>query len=325
MCDCRLSMEEIKVAENEKKKGPGRPRKNPMKTAPVKLGIIRQPTNPNAAFELSYESPSIFHRVIKFFMAMEATQVQFIFRPEEVIIYSVDHSEVSQIYVRMDCKKMNSYYCNHPVEIGVILKDLVTIFKKIDGDHTNVTIYSAQENLNRSITVMFSNTIKVDEIHTINTTASYTKMTDETLFTDRNFMISFEFTSKYFQKLITDVKNMEVVSMFIFQEHRNDRLQFEYLAKNKKISTKNICQDDKKINLVSHLNNDESFRIKVDIVNIICVANAHLDTVQFLLDENKKFTAQSITEDGVFTLRTVTDFNARQTAVKIGNRKMKMK
>jgi hypothetical protein len=44
-----------------------------------------------------------------------------------------------------------------------------------------------------------------------------------------------------------------------------------------------------------------------------------------LLDENKKFTAQSITEDGVFTLRTVTDFNARQTAVKIGNRKMKMK
>jgi hypothetical protein len=89
-------------------------------------------------------------------------------------------------------------------------------------------------------------------------------------------MISFEFTSKYFQKLITDVKNMEVASMFIFQEHRNDRLQFEYLAKNKKISTKNICQDDKKINLVSHLNNDESFRIKVDIVNIICVANAEL-------------------------------------------------
>jgi len=323
-------MDEVKVAETEKteqekKKGPGRPRKNPLKQAPSKLGIVPHPTNLNAAFELSYESPSTFHRIIKFFTAMEASQIQFIFRHDEVIMYSIDHSEVSQIRVRLDAKKLNSYYCRQPVEVGVILKDLVTIFKKVDSDHTNVTIYSAQENLNRSITVMFSNTIKVDEIHTINTTASYAKMTDESLFTDKDFMISFEFTSKYFQKLINDVKNMEVASMFIFQEHRNDRLQFEYLAKNKKISTKNICQDDKKINLVSHLNDDESFRIKVDLVNIICVANAHLDTVQFLLDENKKFTAQSITEDGVFELRTVTDFNARQTIVKNAGRKIKLK
>lgn len=316
--------EEVKLPEPNKKKGPGRPRKNPLKQAPAKLGIVQQPTNFNAAFELSYESPSQFHRVIKFFTAMEASQIQFIFRPDEVIMYSVDHSEVSQIRVRIDCKKLNSYYCRQPVEIGVILKDLVTIFKKVDSDHTNVTIYTAQENLNRSITVMFSNTIKVDEIHTINTTASYAKMIDESIFTDRDFTLSFEFTSKYFQKLITDVKNMEVASMSILQEHKNGRLQFEYMAKNKKISTKNICQDDKKINLVSHLNDDESFRIKIDIVNIICVANAHLDTVQFLLDENKKFTAQSITEDGVFELRTVTDFNMKQAIIKVG-RKMKPK
>ncbi len=316
--------EEVKINDQEKKKGPGRPRKNPLKQAPVKFGIVPQPANFNAAFELSYESPSIFHRVIKFFTAMEASQIQFIFRQDDVIMYSVDHAEVSQIRVRIDAKKLNSYFCRQPVEIGVILKDLVTIFKKVDSDHTNVTIYSAQENINRSITVMFSNTIKVDEIHTINTTASYAKMQDETIFTDKDFTLSFEFTSKYFQKLITDVKNMEVASMSIFQEHKNDRLQFEYLAKNKKISTKNICQDDKKINLISHLSDDESFRIKVDIVNIICVANAHLDTVKFLLDENKKFTVQSTTEDGVFELRTVTDFNTKQAIVKVG-RKIKTK
>jgi len=296
-----------KTIKSPIKKGPGRPRKNPKKEPIQKKGISKTPINPDEHMEFLYDQPLILKKIFQFFKLLSATQIQIIFRPFDIIFYAIDHHNVSKIRVKIDAKKLNHYYCRSPITVGISSKDMELILNKVDKDYTSIIILSTNGSTQRNITIILENDMQINEIHTIELIGHYNKMEDETIFNDEDYVISFNFPSKYFRKTINDIKSMSS-QLSIIQEDNKSPLVFEYLTQNKKIQSKHIVKQQEKIRLLSDLEDSDSFRVDVKIDYINPISKAQIaDDIYILVDENKPFMTKTYIDDKTIEIKTITE------------------
>ena len=300
--------EEKKNKYKKNKKGPGRPRKTPKKEPIPRKGISKLATANDGFIEVLYDQPIIFKKIFQFFKAIAAAQIQVIFRPKEIIMYTQDHHQKSKIRVKIDTNKINHYYCKDTIDIGLSSKDLELILNKVDKEYSSIILISYLASKQRSVDLILDNDMQIDEIHTIDLIIPNYKMENEIEFVDENYTIKFELPSKYFRKTINDIKTMST-ELSITQEDINSPLIFEYLTPNKKIQSKHTVKNNEKIKLQSNLSEDsESFRVDIKIDYLKPIASSQIaEEVIILVDENKYLMTKSYIDNKTVEIKTLTE------------------
>lgn len=289
------------------KKGPGRPRKNPKKEPIPRKGVVKVPSNSDSHIEFLYDQPNILKKVFQVFKSLAANQIQILFRQSDIIFYARDHHKKSKIRVRIDAAKLNHYYCKSDLDIGVASGDLELILNKVDKDYTSIVILTTLANTQRNITMVLENDIQIDEIHTIDLIGHYDKLANEDTFINEDHAISFTLPSRYFRKTINDIKTMSN-QLSITQEDDESPLTFEYLTDNKKIQSKHIVKDLKKIKFKSNMPTGDTFRVDIKIDYLKPISSSIIaDDVVIMVDENKDFMTKSYIDDRTIEIKTLTE------------------
>lgn len=297
--------------KNQHKRKPGRPCKQVKKPLMPRNGITKFPTNPEHFIEMVYDKPMILKKIFQFFKQLATTKVQIIFKPTEIILYCVDHLEKSMVYVKLDAKRLNHYYCQEELDVGMSCKDIELIFNTIDKEYTSIVILSNQATMQRNIMFVLENDIQADETHIVDLISQYSRC-KENEFLDIDYMIKFKFSGHVFKKTINDIKTMSN-QLSIRQEDEGHNLLFEYFTKNKKTHSQHKFKNSSKIQLDSKLKRGDSFRVDIKIDYIKPISSAQIaDEINILVDENKKFMTISIIDD-IAEIKTLTEIIDERT------------
>ena len=289
------------------KKGPGRPRKNPKKEPGKRTGISAKPHSIDNFIELRYDCPIVFKKIFQFFKSLATTHIQILFRPADIIFYAIDHHKASKIRIRIAATRLNHYYCRAELDIGISAKDVELILNKIDKSYSMIAIISHIGAVQRSLMINLHNDMEIVESHTCDLIGQYDKLENEAAFNDTNYAIKFEFPSKNFRKMITEIKAMSD-QLSIVQEDAQSDLLFEYLTANKKIQSRHIINRARnKIKLTSNVN-DDGFRVDIVVDHINPISKAQIsEQIKLHVDENKPLMTISYVDDGAIEIITLTN------------------
>lgn len=300
------------------KKKPGRPRKNPIREHEPRKGISLQPNNIANHIEFIYGEPAVFKKLWGYYKAMAIGQLQFIFRPDEVIIYGVDHMQKSKMRTRIDVKKINHYYCRQLLSIGISNANTENIMLSIDETYNKIAIYSEVGSLHRNIKTILSNEIEIDENRVINLIDKVPEFKNEEEFLDTDYTLKFELPGKYFKKMLTNIKLFSE-ELSIRQDAQNEPLMFEYQDKEKKIKSKNIVKNSKKIKLQSNLK-DDTFLVKVNLDYIKPISSALAsENITIWAHEKKPLVTSVSLDNGTVEIKILTDITTICAATSLHN------
>jgi len=295
------------VKKNIMRKGPGRPRKTPKKEPIPRQGIVSTPGDDNNAIEFLYDTPVILKKIIAFFKSLASSQIQIIFRPDDIVFYAQDHHKKSKIRIKVDGSKLNHYYCSNIIDIGVNCKDLELTLNKVDKEYNSIIMLVGKGNTQKNIIIVMVNDIQIDESHTIDVVGQYNHMEDEEEFINEDYMIQFTLPGKYFRKTINDIKTMSH-QLSIQQEDSDAPLEFGYNSPNKKIRSHHTFKNPDKVNFISNLDDESSFRVDIKVDYIKPIASAHIaDKITIFVDENRKFMTKAYIDNGTIEIKTLTE------------------
>lgn len=276
------------------KKRPGRPKKTLPQQPNPKLGIVDQPKDDSHLVEFLDDNPIVFKKIWAFFKALAVEKIHMTFTHDHINIYCHDHYNKSDICVKIDCRKVNHYYCDKDLDIGLLCKNPQIIMNTIDKSYGSILILYAKDSVKRNIQVILKNGLQVEESHKIELINDYDKSLDESKFSDEDYMIKFKLTGKYFKKMINDIKAFSD-QITIRKDGPDENLIFEYTKTDKKIKSEHIIKDNQSISLRDNLGPDDTFRtsFKVEYVKPISAALLN-EVIEIYSDENKplKFIAK---------------------------------
>lgn len=303
---CSDSEQKNKVSTKKNGK-PGRPRKSPQKETIQKMGIQLTPLEADDFVEFLYDKPTSFKTIFQFLKNMAAVNVQILFRKSDIIFYAIDHYKKSRIYIRFDATKLNHYYQRDLLDIGVSSKEVQKIMNMADKEYVSIAIFSKLGHVQKSILFVLDNDIKIREENTVEIIAAYEKMDNESLFTDEDYTLKFDLQGKFFKKMITDIRTMSK-EMSIIQDNIQSPLKFSYTIASQKIKSDRVVKDANKINLVSKLKNDDSFRVDIVLEYIRAISASQLSNrITIMVDEKKPLMTKAILDDGAIEIKVLTD------------------
>jgi hypothetical protein len=294
------------------KKRPGRPPENKNKKDPSKrVGIVVDPHVKDNRLELKYSEPIIFKVLWSHLKMMEISNVQIIFRKDEVIIYGQDHSEHNHVYIRIDARKLDMYYCESEFDIGISHKITSAYINTIDKKDTrHIDIVSKKKDSTESITIAFSTMMDSYEIHKINVADEYEKLTKglEAQFLDTNYKVSFTLPDKYFKKKMADFSLTKTETIDFVYNGKGSPFTIMYEDPNKCASSKIPFIGAEKINFKSQMKDGETFRITAPLDDLKSMSSIGFDNnVDIHLDENKPILVKTkLDDEGIFEMFILT-------------------
>lgn len=270
-----------------KKNKPGRPRKTPVREPTPRNGISNSPNDESNFIEFLYDKPTIFKKIWQYFKLMAVDKIQIIFRKNVIIFWSEDHHKKSKIRIKIDCSKVNHYYCTEELDIGMTCKNPELIMGTIDKTYTNILMISKVNYNQKDLRFILNNEIEIDESHRIELIGEYSKITNEEDYDDMDYTIKFELPGKYFKKMISDIRTFSD-QITIRQDGIGEPLLFEYVKHDKKIKSFHIVRNSKLINFHSNLHPDEMFRVSFKIDYVKPISSALLaENITIYAHENK--------------------------------------
>jgi hypothetical protein len=285
-----LELEPV-IKKVAKKNKVGRPCKNPPAPPKPKIGIVDTPDGQNHYIEFLYDNPEVFKKLWAFFKTMFVEKVHMVFMKKCIVIYCNDHNAKNYFRVKIDCTKVNRYFCKKELDIGLLSKNLELVMNTIDKKtYNSIEFVSTCDNIQKNIHIILTNDMDIDEVHKIELIGEYDKSIDDEKFLDDDYTIKFRLNGTYFKKMITNIKSFsDQVSIIKEGPSADEKLTFEYTKPDKKINSSNIINKNSSINLVHTLEEDDTFRTSVKVDYIKPIASAVLnENIEIYADENKK-------------------------------------
>jgi len=279
-----MSDEEHQVDE---KRGPGRPRKYPERKPQPRYGIVNQPSDPKNHIEFLYNNPLFFKKIWQYFKIMAVEKVHLVFKKREILIWCEDHHKRTRMKVHIDCSKMNHYYCQQELDIGILSANMELIMRTIDKSYTSIYFFSNKDAIHNYLEVVLQHDNGIEDNYRVQLIGEYSTFANTCNFDMENdFTIKLEMPSKHFKKRITDIKSLSDC-ITLRQDSVDDPLLFEYISGDKKIKTHTVIKNSKEIKYVSTLKNDESFRITFGLDYVKPISSALVsDTIYIYAHEN---------------------------------------
>lgn len=272
----------------EPKRKPGRPPKKKENKYNEIFGISNTPMISRNIVEFYFNDPAKLSKLWKYFEKMKSTKIHIILKKKYVIIGLSDHTKNINNLVKIDCTKIRHYYCKEEIEIGLDATNINRIVSTINKDSILFTIIVRSVSTRKSINVTIKNNMDFETVHTIDVTGDYSKSLSESKFNGDDHAINFLLPGAYFKQFVNSVTKISS-NVSITQNDNKSPLVFEYISLNKKSKAKTIMNDLKKIDLVSKLGNDESFRMQFILVYLSAISKANLsDFVRIFVDEKKQ-------------------------------------
>ena len=297
---CNSEISNITVSKN---RGPGRPRKTPIRKPKPRCGIVLQPTNESNFLEFIYDKPAIFKKLWGYYKAMAIETLQFIYNADELYIWGEDHHKKSQMLTKINTKNVNHYYCGGNFEIGVTCAYLEKIMMTIDKTHSSASFVIKKGYDQKLMRISFSTDIEIDKTHTVELAGEYSKLADKQIFFDDDYTIKFELPGKYFKKMISDMKGFSE-QITLMQNGKDQPLIFEYITKDKKIKSEDIVRNNKLVKFASKLSGDETFRTSFKIDYVKPISSALLgDNITIYVHEFKPLMFSVDIDNGTIEIR----------------------
>ena len=298
--------ETIKKIDKNKKR-PGRPRKTPVREPRPRFGIVNKPKDESNYIEFLYDKPLIFKKLWQYFKLMAVDKIQIIFRPSEIILWSEDHHKKSKMRIKINTDKVNHYFCPEELDIGMSCKNPELIMATIDKTYTSIVFLSKTGYTQKDIRIILKNDIEIDESHRIELIGEYDKISNENMFLDTDYTIKFELPGRYFKKMISDIRAFSD-QITIRQDGQKEPLIFEYMKSDKKIKSFHIVRNNKLINLVSNLAEDETFRVSFKIDYVKPISSALLsENIVIYAHENKPLMFSIMMDKSAMELKILTE------------------
>lgn len=297
-----------------KKKGPGRPRKKPTRQPMDRKGIVSKPENRDNYIEFVSDKPAIFRKYNQHFKAHSSKTVQWIFRPNEVIIASKDHLGKCFIRCKINCKELNHYFCKNEISVGLMLNDIKRRTDIIDNKNYKCVKFILDENTMREeILYILEHDLKVDKESRIDLVGigDYYQLSTqkEKQFLDEDYAIKIHFPGKYFKNTISEIKSSGAKEAEVIQEDSESNIYIRYDDDSGKVNNRDVIKKNGKIKFESNLEEDETLRVSFDIGVVEPVSKSLLaDTVTMFIDENKPLMFKAnVGDDPAFELKVLAD------------------
>lgn len=296
------------MAEAQKKKKPGRPRKVPVVDPNPREGIADEPDNKKNYIEFSYDTPMLFRKLWNYFKLMSVDKLHIIFRKDCVIMWGRDHHRKSQVRTKILADKVNHYFAQDEIDIGIISKNLEIIMSKVDKTYTAVQFASMVGQTQSDIHVILKNSMQIDEIHRVRLVGEYDRLEDERMFLAANdYTIHFVLPGKYFKKMIADLKSF-ASQVAICQDGPGSPLVFEYITVDRQVSSRNVVRENELIKFKSKLEEGDTFRVGFHVDYVKQISSALLaDNVTIYAHEGKPLMFVVEMDDGAIQLQILTD------------------
>lgn len=125
-----------------KKKGPGRPRKTPVKQHSQGEGVVNTPLNDENYMEFAHFSPTLFKTLDTLVKKYGCQHVIFKFNKDHITMESIDTSENTRLYFNIYGQRVKRYYCCEEYSVTIDSTNLQNVFKNINKDHTEIIFSS---------------------------------------------------------------------------------------------------------------------------------------------------------------------------------------
>lgn len=269
---------------SKENRGPGRPKKPIVRKQIEKVGIVSRPSNylreeddPQAVYvlEMVYDHPPMFKQIFKLLKVMDVESMRMKFDKRRVCMYAASHENKNKIYVEILGERLNRYYVEEPIEFSC---DPNRIFDKImnpSKDHASLSFTIPRDSKDSSVIVtLFNDQMDEDSVDyiDIDKVEAFNWDIHESLDKEEYYPIRFTLPSKYFKKKMVDIsKSCEILRI---EKNGSEPLRFSYNHQDKRGRHDTIFKDGGKINLVSHLEEDEIFSTSVYLENIKTLSSA---------------------------------------------------
>lgn len=301
--DVKANKEVADAVNSVGKKKVGRPKKDRIDTHITFNGIQDAPKVPEDVMELVYDNPQIFKKIIQIFTSYQAAEIEMSFDRNGVKMFAPDHNQQSNIYVILDGRGMNHYYCKEPLRICVKCSLLDAVFQTIGKTHYKIMFVCRDDYRSKLYCVTNSSTHENSKTYDIPVIINppVNRPNDD----DTEYPIKFTLSAAGFKDLI----NPRLGSTITIEKRGTEALQLVYDKVNQLGCIDRYPVSDK-INLESKIGPDEIFSASICVKYVRSLASKNIgSTIQIAAHKTKKmsFTAYSGRRDDI-TVATVKVF-----------------
>lgn len=305
------------VSENQesipKKRRPGRPTNRPEQPKLTLDGIVSEPNDPNNLIEFVYHEPLIFKNLFTYFKNLKAKEIHIRFTKTDITFFTRDHSLLSRVIVKIDCKKVNWYYCSEEIWIGLNRDRAEKMFTNIDKTFYRISVIYKKGRPDNLLLMFKDNDLAKECYYKIDISIL---MPDEDLFNIENeipkiedenedndaYPIQFTLGAKQFKKTISDTNSYsETISI---EKAWDYQLEIKYNESS--INYREVYKNPEKIKLVCNIKEGQNFQRTVRLANIKGLANSIVtDMITILCSNDSDLVLKSqIDENQTMTIYT---------------------
>ena len=294
-------------AEALKKKRPGRPKKKISKDSIPKSGIVDTPSveaddeRMQTTIEVVYSNPEMWKKIFTEFKNLAVDSVRMQFHETGISIITKDHLEKSEVLVEILGDRLNRYYCEAPLEIGVDLHHFLQIMQTLKKDHTKITFSSIRQSQRSKLRVVLHNaTMNEDSGYNVDvrTIEPYDGTIREDLLHEPEYPLSFELDAKYFKNKVADWLRLgEVIKI---EKSSTGPLTINHVFDDKKGDHETTFKDSKKISLVANIEEDDLFAVSVLLQNLKPISTSTVaDKIKISAHENYRLIFTSLIDQEI--------------------------
>ncbi len=295
-----------KVVAVVEKKGPGRPRKFPKKESAPRRGIALTPQQRGNFLEVVYDQPAIMKKVFLFFKAISASEFQIVFQPGKFCIYGYDHYQKSRVKCEFNAAKLNHFYCQDNVDLGINCLEFNKLIDVADKDSLKVCIYSTIQNIQKEVQVTVINDDDFNNCFRLQLIALKKRMTQIEIseFDDNDYTITMDMKTRRFKKIISDLRSISD-KMSVEQEHPDAEIYMSCQASNKK--TEQTIEFKNKKSIRSVLAANETFHVDILTDHLKQISSSiPSEEITLMFHEKKKIKTRSVLDGGTIIIETLT-------------------
>lgn len=280
---------------SEPKKKPGRPKK-PKETAQIEhKGVVGTPTCDGDILEIVYSNPMLFRRVLALYKAYGVSEIELRFSRAGITIESGAHLKNTCIYTDIRGANMNLYYCEQDVSIFMNRGHLENVLNTLTKTCSQITFVLKKQNFRSILYVVIRDPgAEIDYSFDIDVAYKETGGAPTTHYSDGDYPLRFQLSSKDFKQQISNMKKLSSVWM-LQKNGAIGPLQLAFEHQHNGISAFSaVFLSPEKIALQSTLTDADILNVSVPIDAILPFSNSALaDDVLIAADYERRisFTA----------------------------------
>lgn len=255
-------------ADIKPKKGPGRPPSVKPKKSPVRSGIVKTPVDSKNVIEFQYDMPMFLKKNAALLKSLKTERVRFVFDHRGLTMYAKNFKETNQISIFYDGTKINRYYCEEPITIGLNFNNLCRVLNKINKSYETVSFIITRDSINKSLFVNMQHSMNICSYTEIEIIIDENENEYKTINQPEEYTLQFKLDGNYFKQMINDAQQFD--KQWTIEMHgRKSNLVFSYQSENKQVKGHCVPANLNDIEVKNTLGDTEIFSVSTYIDAII--------------------------------------------------------